>query len=359
MRWGGLVGSCALALAALPAPASAQPAAAEAPEQVELSYVAGAGCPSKTTFVNEVAARIRRPIEWVAQNGATQISVGVEEAGGRAAGRLDVVRRGAEPTRREFMASSCAEVSSALALVTALTLDPNARTERIVPPVTSAEPTPGTAPPAPAPAPALQAPAPLPPPPVRVAAPVPAPAERTPPTRYVVWLGPTAGAAGGYAPDVLVTLGASLGARAAVRRRFSPSFQLTALWGQTGTTGPSAASGTFAWAIARLEACPTQLRVATPLTLEACLAAEAGRLSARGAEGQIDEPVTADRWWVAAGVAFALHFNAGRWFTRLGTQALFPATRDEFVFRNPDQSVHQAGILTYGANLGLGFEFGQ
>jgi hypothetical protein len=111
--------------------------------------------------------------------------------------------------------------------------------------------------------------------------------------------------------------------------------------------------------MARLEACPTQLRVATPLTLEGCLAAEAGRLSARGDAEQIEEPVTADRWWVAAGAALALHFSAGRWFTRLGAQALFPATRDEFVFRNPDQSVHQAGVLTYGANLGLGFELGQ
>lgn len=372
MRRGGFAGALLVALVALPALASAQPTAPtspDTPEQVELQYVGGAGCPTKTAFVREVAARIRRPIEWVALGGATQISVSVEEADGHAAGRLDVVRHGADPTRREFMASSCIEVSSALALVTALTLDPNARTERLAPVIGNPDATGGvTSEPAPEPEPA-PAPAPVPaapplppaPPPARAPAPTQLATERTAaaPPRYLVWLGPMVGVAGGYAPEPLITLGASLGARAAVRRGFSPTFQLTALWGKTGSTGPSAPDGTFAWALARLEACPAQLSLASLLALEACLVGEVGRLSARGAEGQIDEPVTANRWWVAGGAAFSLHFSAGRWFTRLGAHALFPATRDKFEFRNPDRTVHQAGLLAYGANVGLGFEFGQ
>jgi hypothetical protein len=175
----------------------------------------------------------------------------------------------------------------------------------------------------------------------------------------VIWLGPTASISGGYAPEPLITLGGSLGARAAVRRGFSPSFQLTPLWGKTGATGPSASRGDFSWAMARLEACPAHLNLAAPLQLEACVAAEAGRLSARGADGQVAAPVTADRWWVAAGVTASLHFRIDRWFARLGTQLLFPATRDEFVFRDPDHTVHQAGRVVYGSSLGLGFEFGQ
>jgi hypothetical protein len=370
---GGVAGSILTALVALPVLANAQPGAApppETPEQVELQYVGGARCPTKATFVREVAARIRRPIEWVVAGGATQITVSVEEADGYAAGRLDVVRRGTDPTRREFMGSSCTEVSSALALVAALTLDPNARTERLAPGAGSPEATESataeTAPaPAPAPAPTPAA-APQPPPSssparARVLASPPPSTERleSPPSRYRVWLGPTAGVAGGYAPEPLITLGASLGARAAERRGFSPSFQLTALWGKTGVTGPSAPDGAFAWAMARLEACPVQLPLATPLALEACLAGEVGRLSARGAEDQIDEPVTADRWWAAGGVAVSLHFSSGRWFLRLGTQAIFPATRDKFVFRDPDRTVHQASWLSYGASAGFGFELGQ
>jgi hypothetical protein len=340
-------------------------AASEAPEQVELSYVGQTGCPTKTAFASEVAARIRRPIEWVTENGTTRIVVTVTELEGHATGRLEVVRRAAEPTRREFAASSCAEVSSALALVTALTLDPNARTERLPAPLASDETprsnaaeSPPTAPSSPPPPPPEKPPA----EPIRaLAPPPPPPSERQarPTAGYVVWLGPTAGVAGGYAPEPLVTLGASLGARAAARRGFSPSFQLTPLWGKTGSTGPAASGGTFAWAMARLEACPTELRVLAPLTLEACVAGEIGRLSARGAEGQIAEPVTADRWWAAAGVTLALHFSLGRWFTRLGAHGLFPFTRDEFVFRDPDQTVHQAGGFTYGSSLSLGFEFGQ
>lgn len=336
-------------------------AATEAPEQVELSYVGETGCPNETAFSSEVAARIRRPIEWVTENGATRIVVTVAQVDGHATGRLEVVRRAAEPTRREFVGSSCAEVSSALALVTALTLDPNARTERLPVPsdqavsISAAEPPP--APPAPA-RPSEKPPT----PPTRAAEPTaPRPPERSAPATngYVMWLGPTAGIAGGYAPEPLITVGASLGARAAVRRGFSPSFQLTPLWGKTGSTGPSTSRGTFGWAMARLEACPTELRVATPLTLEACVAGEVGRLSARGAEGQIDEPVTAERWWGAAGATLSLHFSLGRWFTRLGAQGLFPITRDEFVFHDPDQSVHQAGVFAYGSSLAVGLSFGQ
>jgi hypothetical protein len=111
--------------------------------------------------------------------------------------------------------------------------------------------------------------------------------------------------------------------------------------------------------MARLEACPTELRVAAPLALEACAAAEVGRLGARGADAQIDQPVSVDRWWMAAGATLSLHYSVGRWFVRLGAHGLFPATRDVFVFHDPDKTVHQAGVFVYGANLGLGFELGR
>ncbi len=353
------------AAVALPSSATAQaasPSSTDAPEQVELTFVGGAGCPSRTAFVKQVAARIRRPIEWVAAEASTRIVVTVGAVDGSATGQLEVVRHDAEPTRREFVASSCSEVSSALALVTALTLDPNARTEQLPPLAASADMMADPEPVAPAalPPPAAEPPPPPPPPPSatqRQTAPVGRAAKA--PARYVFWIGPSAGVANGYAPEPLVALGATLGARAAVRRGFSPSFQLSPLWGKTGSTGPSASLGTFAWAMARLEACPASLALAAQLTLEPCVAAELGRLSARGADGQVNEPVAVERWWAAAGATLSLHFSAARWFTRLGTQILFPATRDEFVFRDPDQMVHRAGPLVYGANLGLGFQLGE
>jgi hypothetical protein len=149
----------------------------------------------------------------------------------------------------------------------------------------------------------------------------------------------------------------SLGARR-LRAGLSPGLQLSALWGKTGTTGPSAESGTFAWALGRLEACPLQLRLGASSTLEPCAAAEVGRLSARGAEQQVDQPVTADRWWFAPGATVAVHVGLGNFFLRFGALGLIPVTRDEFVFRDPDRTIHRASPVVYGANLGVGFQFG-
>jgi hypothetical protein len=349
------------ALLLAPANVSAQPAPPpyRARQQVQLQYAAGAGCPSQSAFVNEVGARIRRPIEWVASNPTTLIVVTLGQADDHATGKLEVTRHATEPTRREFIASSCAEVGSALALVTALTLDPNARTEPLLrPPVGSAASS--------AAAPVTVFPSPISVPPLAAQPSASAPLAATPPAEpapaprgnYAVgWLGPAAGASVGYAPKPLVTFGLALGARLHVSRGLSPSLQLTPFWGKTGSTGPSAAGGSFAWTMARLEACPTQFQLAASLALAGCAAAEAGRLSARGSANQII-PVTAERWWFAAGVTASLHFTLGHWFTRLGAQALFPATRDDFVFRDPNQHIHEASAVVYGASLGLGFQFG-
>jgi hypothetical protein len=309
--------------------------------------------------MNEVVSRVGRPIEWVTSNPDAEIVVTLGQAGGHATGTLEVVKRSAEPTRREFVASSCSEIAAALALVTALTLDPNARTEPLA--VSASEPAVASTAPS-----KLQAP----PPAARVIPPSapamplgsaparPAASRRKPAARYVAWLGPAIGVGFDYAPEPLVTWGVSLGARAARRAGFSPSFQLTPMWGKTGSTGPGVAEATFAWAMARLEACPTELRLVPVVSLEACGAAEVGRATARGAAAAV-EPVAADRWWAAAGANLALHLSFGHFFSRLEVQALFPVTRDQFVFHEPERRVHQAGVLVYGTSLGLGFELGR
>ncbi len=344
----------ALLLVTLPAGVVAQPAASPAapvlPQQVSLHYLSEPGCPTEAEFVDEVMARVRRPVQWAPPGAAVQMVVIVRHAGEHADGTLEVVQRATEPTRREFSSGSCAEVGSALALVAALTLDPNARTEQL--PAHAAQSLAATdIVPAPAPEP-RPAPAPTPSPPAVAAA---APA-RPRASGYVAWLGPAASVAGGYAPEPLVAVGLSLGVRSA-RAGFSPGFQLTPLWGKTGTTGPEAAGGTFAWALGRLEACPARVALAGPLTFEPCVAAEIGRLSARGAAAGIT-PVSVDRWWFAAGATLSLHLSLGAWFARLGALGLFPATRDEFVFHDPNRTIHQANFVVGGGSLALGFQFG-
>ena len=346
----------ALALLVLPARVLAEPAAASpagtAPQQVSLHYLGDPGCPNETEFVYEVTARVRRTVQWSKPGAAVQIVVIIRQAGDHASGTLEVVQRATEPTRREFTAASCAEVGSALALVAALALDPNARTEQLPAHALSSAPSTEPSPAAPPPPQSSPAPPPVPP---RDAPPPPV-SPPPPRDRYLVWLGPTAMAGAGYASEPLVAVGLSLGARS-VRPGFAPGFQLTPLWGKTGTTGPNASGGTFAWAMGRLEGCPLQVALAAPLRFEPCVAAELGALSARGASDGI-VPVSVDRWWFAAGATLSLHLSLGSWFARLAGTAMVPVTRDEFVLRDPNRTIHQASPVVVGGTLGLGFQFG-
>lgn len=348
----------ALLLLTLPAGIAAQPAAAPPmtapPQQVSLHYLGEPDCPSEAEFVAEVTARVRRPVQWSVTGAALQMVVIVRHASEHADGTLEVVQRSTETTRREFTSGSCAEVGSALALVAALTLDPNARTEQLPARAPSA-PAREVAPARPS---ALTPPAAPAPPLVRrarvdSAAPAPGPASSG---GYVAWLGPTGAVVAGYASEPLVVAGLSLGVRGA-RRGFAPGFQLTPMWGKTGTTGPETAGGSFSWAIARLEACPTRFELVRGLTFEPCAAAELGSLSARGAGvGITPDPV--ERWWFAAGATLSLHLRLGSWFARLTALGLLPVTRDEFVFHDPNRIIHQANFVVAGGGLGLGFQFG-
>jgi hypothetical protein len=163
----------------------------------------------------------------------------------------------------------------------------------------------------------------------------------------------------GYAPEALVLFGLSLGAHATFTSLFSSSLRLTPLWGKTGVTGPSAASGSFGWAIARLEACPTNVSLSDWLSFEPCLSGELGRLAAAGLGTAQLEPLPVERWWGAGGAALALHATRGHWFARLDLHGLFPATRDRFVFGNPERQVHQPDSFVYGLGLGIGAQFGR
>jgi hypothetical protein len=176
-------------------------------------------------------------------------------------------------------------------------------------------------------------------------------------SRYLAWIGPVAGVVAGQAPQALGLFGLALGGRAVTGTALSPSLQLTPLWGKTGVTGPLASGGEFAWAVGRLEGCPVSLVLSASARLDPCLALEVGRLTARGAD--VDVPVSAERWWVAPGTTLSLHLGFRGWFVRAGGMALFPATRDEFVFRQPNRTVHQADPGIFGVNVSFGIQLGE
>lgn len=341
------------------AAAAAEPttAAAGVPPETELVSLvyggAAAGCPSEAEFVNEVTARVTRPVRFGTDGASVHMVVTLFPSGEQVTGKLEVSRASSEPTHRDFTATSCEEVGSALALVAALALDPNARTDALPVRVASSEAA-AAAPVAEAPPPAAQ--------PQKAPAPTPAaPAKPPPPmndTRYGYWVGMAGGGVVGAAPQPLGLVGLSLGVRGVRDRLLSPSLQLTPLWGKTGVTGPASSKGEFTWALGRLELCPVSVLLSEPLRLDPCAAVEVGRLTARGVDATV-VPVTAERWWVAPGATLSLHAHLDSWFVRAGASAFFPATRDEFVFRDPNRSVHQASPVVVGLSLGLGIQFGE
>jgi hypothetical protein len=320
-------------------------------EHVALRYSGAAGCPSEADFIAQVMARVRRPMRFGSSEGSVRMGVTLSSAGGQSTGKLEVEQATGEPTRRDFTAESCAEVGSALALVAALALDPNARTEPI-PTSVESEPTPEQSP-------QTLVPPPPPPPPVFAKKTTPlVPPTPAPRSLLVAWVGPAAGVLFGEAPEPLGLVGLSLGFRLNSARPVTPSLQLTPLFGTTGTTGPTSALGEFSWSIARVEGCPLSFPLAAHLRLEPCAALDLGRLSALGRTDAIAVPLTKNRWWVAPGTTLSLHLGYVGWFARLGVLVLFPVTRDEFVFSQPNRTVHQADSVVLGASLALGFQWG-
>jgi hypothetical protein len=315
----------------------ARGAEAEAAEPVWLTYAGGSECPSESAFTSEVKARLRRAVTFVDRLPARRISVEAQAEGERARGELSIVETSGETTTRSMAAETCAEVASGLALVVALALDPNARTE----PLRPADSEPALA---------------LDPEPAATGVPPPAVASANSPLR---WFGALAGGVGaGYAPVAVVTAGAMLGVRYETGGVLSPSLHMTPSWGETGATGPKLPEATFSWALVRLDACPVRFEPVAALSVGACASSELGRVVAAGNQSEISKPLEKSRLWADLGPSLRSRLAYGDWFLELGGGAFFTLRRDRFLFEYPERGVvvHEVPDLVYGANLALGVE---
>jgi hypothetical protein len=324
----------ALVLVGLIGGGEAQAAEPETPEAVRLRYSATEECPSEAAFSGEVKARIRKPVTWTAALPARDITVTIQVANDRARGDLDIVETNGERTARSIAADTCAEVASGLALVVALALDPNARTEPLA--QSAAPPPPPVAPPPPAP---------------KVEPPRPV---RERPLR--VFAGLAGGVGSGYAPVANIVAGALLGTRLETDSAFAPSLYLTPSWGKTGVTGPEAAEAEFSWFLVRIDACPVRFRASTSLAFWGCASAELGNVNAIGKA--IANPDEQDRLWADLGPGLRGRLALGSWFLDVGGGLLFTLRQYRFFFApdSPESTVHQTGPVVFGGTLALGGE---
>jgi len=294
---------------------------------IRIDYSAPAGCPSADDFEAEVRARTARARRAVASEPARIFHVAILEEGNAAVGRMIVDRDGGSSGARVLRGRSCSDVSSALALTAALSIDPTARLVL--------EPAPEPAPVAPV-----------------TPEPVPRPRPARPlvrePSNVGFGLGASAGLAQIVAPG-LMPVTSVLGELAFPGRgALSPAVRVSVnVASNTLDTGRDA---TFTWVAGGLDLCPLRAVLGRSLELRPCLAAQGGWL--HGVGRNVAEPLSASRAWGSAGASVQL---AARLSSRVAIQvsgsALLPLRPLHFDFELPSREVARTPTLSVGVGL--------
>jgi len=297
-RWIGPFATVLVALLARGAQASEAPVAFE--------YRAPTECPSEQELVRQVQARTRRARLALPGEAATRFAIQI--AGDSTAMRGTLVvhpRSGGAESVREVSASDCAEVVSALALVVALVIDPNASTDPLPPEQ-----------------PAQQRPQPLP------EAPSPHALE-TPSLRW--GLEASVGLTGGIAPDPAPLVGVAASVSREQGEVWAPllSFGVTAA--QSFEVDAAGGTALFGRLAARVSFCPIRVPAVGRIALRPCAFVEAGAL--RGEGFDTPDAASATVFWLAGGAALRFEVSVGE-LVVLGAEggATLPAFHDRFFF---------------------------
>jgi hypothetical protein len=292
------------------------------PPALRVEYAAPAGCPQQADFQSGVAART--PLaRFTGEPGARTVRIEVRAAASGYSGRL-TMPIGAGPVRvREFESAACADVVDALALVTALAIDPHAVLTPSRSPTSS-----------------------------------PAPIAPISPPRSPRGYGVNSGAefvllTAALAPDALAgatTYGELESSRPGP---LAPSFRASMLYAQNGLF--ASASATFALVAGRFEVCPVRIGP-REAWLRACVVTDAGLL--RGEGVAVPHPFVAKEAWLDAGaIARARWSPSGTpLFLEVAAGAVYPITQPTFVYLRPHTLVYgvpaaAAGTVAAGAGV--------
>jgi hypothetical protein len=335
-------GALAFALA-LGVSASAAPP--DETEPIRLEYTAPAGCPDASEFGRRVFGRTSKARAAEDAEAARTFIVVIETSGTETQGSLVVREDGMSTLARRVSGKNCDEVSRALALATALAIDPEAALETPEP-IPSDAGTAGAGAASSTPDAAQETPKPPidPPPPDKTTT-----AESE---RIALLFGPSA--AFGLAPNP--SFGASVGLE-----WNSPIARSSAFGGEfvflTGAKNEvSGAKSSFVFAFARPYACPVGVPLGASVGLLPCVALQLGAVVARGSE--LENPESETRFWAAGELALRLDIAfSEEWFMDLSGGAIFPFTRYQFVFRTPETAIYDIPAVAAGFGLRVGRRF--
>jgi hypothetical protein len=282
-------------------------------------------------FTRELTTRAPRLV--LAPDAVRVLRVTVSEERGRFRGALDVTD-GDATTHRDMDGASCEEVLRGLALVAALTMDP--------------EDLNGSAPVEPEP-PARAAPA---------TSAEPSEKPRLPPTAapapWSISLGAFAEASS-LLPDPLVSAGGQISAELHRRDLVAPSLRLRVASSLPASHDSASGRATFSWMTAGVDGCP--LRWGNRVAVRPCVGIDVGQLVGAGDDGgAITGSGQRRRLWAAGRLLGRLEALPAPWITlELEGGLLAPITRDSFVFK-PSEDIYRPSSAAF-AGIGSRVHF--
>jgi hypothetical protein len=235
-----------------------------------LFYLPAEGCPTAEQFAAELSARAPWLVE-AEEEAALAIEVSFEQA--TAINGVLVLRDAdGQTTTRSVPGASCAEVVSALALITTVLIDAQRSESPPTPPV------PEALKPAPPPAPALERP------------------RARKPSHFRLGFGAGASVNGGVAPSTALAGTFEFSGEWSPTRLFSPLVSLSAERSLPDDTSTAGGAARFRWSVLRAGACPLRTSAGSALAFRPCALFEGGILEADGSD--IEHATrTRSPWW--------------------------------------------------------------
>jgi hypothetical protein len=317
------------------------------PESVRIDYTAPAGCPDSTAFLRSLRERTTRFQEGAQDEPVRRFLVRVRAVASSFSGGLEIRSADGRTAVRTVDAAFCDEVVSALALITALAIDPNALTGSPTGAMRDqAEPTPGSA----AAPERRRSPA-----SAALAVPVP-PAAASEPSQPWRW---SAGLLGhttfrvspslGYGGDIFVD------AEAPASSRLGPAVRMGIFLNRSDVDLPSGAAASFQWVAVEVEGCPLRwggMRFA----IQPCLAFRLGVIHGEGRN--ISRPKETVSLWSDAGPVLRLRVAVTE---RLLLEAqgglMLPLHRPTFDIVDMGSSTTAYSVPRLGGSAGIGVAY--
>jgi hypothetical protein len=344
-------------------------------EGIRLSYSAYAGCQDESRFLQGVTARTERIRRAAEGEPSRAFAVAVTREPSTVRGVLLITGLDGTVSRREVTGDSCEEVTSALALITALAVDPLAATAPVPPPAAPGPSSSGAAgdagPASPLPdasrppsatidrvAPTAQPPrsrqephaAPSP-----EAAPARAPSGPAPRTRWAI--GGEGQSVAGLVPGWGLGGGAFVDATGPARGDLVPSFRASLFALATRAVLSGTVGAQLEWFVGRMEVCPLRFAWNSDWALSMCAALDVGILRSTGV-GLGTNGTEVRPWLATAALGRVAWSPPGAFFVEAGGGLMAPVTRYFFYFQHSGVSeapLHRIPVAAPTLGLAAGY----